>query len=221
MRPTLLAALLGTFAVLGGCGADHATQSEGSASCAARVELDGYSYNGYGGLTRDPALSGRVVRALMPGCDDGNGASPDEVVKAAELSDLPLSRAVFVDGHLYVRGNDPLPEETRAWFQPQRCETAGAFELHGDWLAVQGPKKVRFDGDLRPPYRLNLHVTEAPQPYVGTTIQVHATSDTDPALGPRDVRTSLWKGGTLTAQVTCEHGRAVASALTSQPGTAG
>ena len=106
-----------------------------------------------------------------------------------------------------------LPPEARVWFRAPRCTTGGEFELAADWLGVTGPKEPRFDGDLRPPYQLRVHVTDGPTEYVGATLDVHADAATEPTLGPEDVRASLWQGGTVVARVACDAGRFRALAL--------
>ena len=116
---------------------------------------------------------------------------------------LTPGTAVLFDGSVYVRDGRDLPEATRGWFRAPRCGGAGTFEVTGDWLGVTGPRRPRFDGDLRPPYRLEVHVTSGPTRYVGATIMLRATRSTVPALTPSDVRTSLWRGGQVTASVRC------------------
>ena len=82
---------------------------------------------------------------------------------------------------------------------------AGRYRVRGCWRLL-----------LR---RLEVHVTEGPREYVGATIRVHAHADTDPGLGPGDVKTSLWKGGQVIAQVSCLDGRFRAHSLRSLPGS--
>jgi hypothetical protein len=113
------------------------------------------------------------------------------------------SIAVFFDGTVYVRQGRHLPSTSLRWFHAPRCGTAGTFEVTGDWLGVTGPKKVRFDGDIRLPYRLEMHVTSGPTRYLGTVIRLRATETTDAALTPADVKASLWQGEQVSASVQC------------------
>jgi hypothetical protein len=218
MRAVVLA--LAGGALLAGCGQgrDDGVGETGDHSCAALLEYDGHRYVAHGELERDPATTGRMDRGVAPGCDDGGGVARDRRVEVAELTDLPRDRAVLVEGSLYVRADRPFPEAAKAWFVPPTCDRAGEFEVRGGWLSVQGPNRPRFDGDLRPPYRLGVHVTDGPAEYVGATIRIHATESTHPVLGPEDVKTSLWRGGGVTAEVRCEGGRFLASSLTSTGG---
>jgi hypothetical protein len=221
---------LALTALLGGCGhgsgpeplagvqGERSVSGATEASCAAFLDFQGHRYVGYGDLLRDPATTGLLDAGSLPGCDDGNGAAPTRRVRVAELVDVPLRRAVLVDGVLYVRTDRALPQPARKWFVAPACQTGGQFSLRGDWLSVQGPRELRFDGDIRPPYRLGVHVTRGPEKYLGTTLQVHATSHTYPTLGATDVKHSLWKGGGLIALVQCAHGDFLASSLTSTPG---
>ena len=196
--PQRLPLVVLTCVALASCASGDAgagSSGTGSASCAAAVVYQGHTYLGHGGVKRDPATTGRLVEGVVPSCDDSGGqepVEPDERVPVAELADVPLETAFLWNGGVYLRNGRRLPAATETWFREQRCTSAGEFDLTADWLGAAGPVKPRFDGDLRPPYRLEVHVTEGPQKYVGTTIRVHADAATDPALGTRDVRTSLW-----------------------------
>jgi hypothetical protein len=130
-----------------------------------------------------------------------------------ELADVAPATAVLFRGSVYVRDGRDLPGTTRGWFRAPGCGSTGTFELTGDWLGVTGSRRPRFDGDLRPPYRLEVHVTSGPTRYVGATIMLRATRSTVPALTPSDVRTSLWRGGQVRASVRCTDRRFEALAL--------
>ena len=190
------------LAGLSGCSGGDA----GSASCAAAIIHDGHTYLGTARVMRDPEVTGRSMPAVLPGCDDSGGqseAEPDVSVRVDELADVASSTAVLWHGSIFIRDGRDLPKETQRWFRAPRCGTAGTFEVTGDWLGVTGPKKPRFDGDIRPPYRLEVHVTSGPTRYVGATIMVRATEATDPALTPADVKASLWQGGQVSASIQC------------------
>lgn len=193
--------------LFGGCGDDD-SRSRGEALCPAELDYAGHRYVGSGELKRDPSTTGRVETAVETGCGGGSAK-----VEVAELVDLPLERAFLARGAVYFRTDLPYPEQARKWYVAPRCESAGSFEVRGGWLAVQSPNETRFDGDMRLPYRLTVHVTAGPQDYLGTTIVVHATLDTTPALGPEDVKRALWEPGVLIAHAHCEDGKFVADAL--------
>ena len=190
------------LAGLSGCSGGDA----GSASCAAAIIHDGHTYLGTARVMRDLEVTGRSMPAVLPGCDDSGGqseAEKDVSVRVNELADVASSTAVLFHGSIFIRDGRDLPQETQRWFRAPRCGTAGTFEVTGDWLDVTGPRKPRFDGDIRLPYRLEVHVTSGPTRYVGTTIMVHATKATDPALTPADVKASLWQGGQVSASIQC------------------
>lgn len=220
----VLTAAVAAAAVLGGCGqarddvAGSGSGGGGQGDCAALLVYAGHRYYGHGELRRDPVTTGRTGAGTLPGCDDGGGPSPDRRVRVAELAAVPMSRAVLVDGDLFARTDRPLPEAVRGWFRAPGCSTPLDFEVRGDWLGVRGAHRPRFDGDLRPPYRVAVHVTDGPEEYLGATIDLLATGATRPGLGPRDVRTSLQEGGGLVAEVRCADGRFLATALSSTPG---
>lgn len=215
-RHTLLSlAALGLL--LAGCSTSATTEPgvHGSAACAAIVEYDGQRYLGHGGLDRVPGTTGRTEKGVAPGCDDTfDGDVPeDREVVVEQLEDVPLDVAFLVDGSVYVREGRELPDETRAWFVPPSCEEAGSFEVAGAWLGVQGGPEPRFDGDIRPPYRLEVSIEDGPAAYVDTTVEIHANEQTEPLLTTKDVKQALWSPGTLTAEVHCEDGRFVADGL--------
>ena len=207
VRHCLAAAALVGSSVFSGCQAS--TGGGGEASCAAAVELDGVTYWGTGELRRTPGTTGRTLSAVLPGCDDSGGQDDvvgDEAVEVEELTGLDPGVAVLFHDSIYVRDGEDLPPAARAWFRAPRCSTAEDFEVTADWLGVTGPEKPRSDGDLRPPYRLEVRVTEGPEQYVGTTITLRVTPATDPALSPADVEASLWEGGQVVATVRCLRG---------------
>jgi hypothetical protein len=210
MRSLTLALLL-TLA-LAGC-SDSSDGSSGAASCADLVTYDGHRYHGNGELQRTPATVGAAGTASRIPCDDGNGESGAEEMDVAELRDVPLDQAFLSHDQLYVRDDRELPAAARAWFEPTTCDAPEPFELTGRWLGVESPREVRSDGDIRPPYRITAWVTAGPAAYVDTRVTVHATRQTDPQLGPGDVKRSLWEGGDVTAQVHCDGGRFVADGL--------
>lgn len=129
------------------------------------------------------------------------------MVEVAELADVPLGTAFLWNGSVFLREGRELSTADRTWFRAPDCDTGGTFEIIGDWVGVTGPEKPRFDGDLRPPYRLEVHVTEGPSAYLGATITVHVDTATEPALGLEDVKNSLWRGGQVIAAVNCDDGR--------------
>jgi hypothetical protein len=186
-----------------------------SASCAAVVVYRGHTYRGQAPVKQDPATTGRLVRGAVPGCDDSGGTVGihAEPARLAELADVPVETALLFNGVVYVRRGGALPAAARTWFKAPRCSSTEPFALTADWIGVTGPGKPRFDGDLRPPYRLDVHVRSGPKAYVGATVQLDADAATDPRLRPRDVKGGLWKGGQVAARISCVDGRFHALAL--------
>jgi hypothetical protein len=182
------------------------------------VVYAGHTYSGYGDLLRQPATTGRTGTGTFPGCDDGNGAPVKEKVEVQELADIPLRRAILVNGQFYYRAGSSLPEAARPWFSAPHCNTGGDFELTGSWLGVTGGPEPAADGDIRLPYRLAVRVIDGPKEYVGATVHIRATRKTDPALGPHDVRRVLGNGGRLTAGVHCDGRTFIADGLAAADG---
>lgn len=161
-----------------------------------------------------------LLAATVPwwvACGEQGPAEPGEEVQVAELADVALATAFRWQDSIFVRDGRELPPGTEIWFRSPRCTTSGEFELLADWLGVTGPRKPRFDGDLRPPYRVTVRVVRGPDDYLGTTISVRADSSTEPGLGPADVKASLWEGGTVLARMACDAGRFRALSLQVPP----
>lgn len=204
-----------TLTACGANGPNLGETTNTSASCAAVLRVDGKDYLGIGGLRRDPEVTGEEVEAVMPGCNDTGGEAPtDETVSAQVLSEVDTDTALFYEGAVYVREGTDAPEELTRWRTAPTCDTVGTFELSGTWLGVQGPHKPEQDGDIQLPYRITMHVDDGPEQYEKAEVVVHADTETSPALGPDDVKSTLWTGGTVTATVRCDGDRFEATALT-------
>lgn len=185
-----------------------------SALCSAELEYAGHRYVGHGDLVRDPATTGRVET----GTATGDGCDLSREVEVAELADILMGRAVLAEGTVYVRADRPFPAAARTWFSPVRCASDGKLELSGKWLGVRSPRAAASDGDLRPPFDVEVHVTEGPADLLDARIRIRATEETDPSLGATDVEDSLWEDGDLAAVVRCQDGTFTATSLTSTPG---
>lgn len=167
---------------------------------------------------RDSGLTGRTVSATAVWCDDGGrDLQPDTPLEASVLAGIEPSLALFADGMLYVREGAEPPAWTERWFTVPSCRSAGTFEIAGEWTGVDPSREARFDGDLRLPYRVFMHVDRGPRRYVGAQVKLRATASTRPALGPTDVRTALWESGRVTARVRCHAGSFKAVELHSVP----
>lgn len=200
-----------------GEGLGHSAGTE-SSSCAATVQYDGRTYFGHGELKRIPETTGRTEVGTVPRCDDGADAELGRDVDVHELREITMKHALLVGGQLYVVEGEPFPDAAQQWFSPPRCSDDGSFTLTGQWLEVTGGPKPRFDGDIRPPYLLEVRVTTGPARYVDSTVKVHADAETDPLLTSKDVERALWADGELTARVHCDSADFVADGLASATG---
>ncbi len=183
--------------------------------CAARLEFDGRTYNGGAPLERDPEVSGRTVEAVLPSCDDSGGqddTDPATSVRAAELKDIGTDVAFLWNDAIFVRRGQQLPDWTKRWFRPVRCLDSKAFDLTGETEGVTGPPQLQ-DGPLEPPYQLDLHVTEAPDRYLGANISLAVTARTNPSLSEAQVDDAIGAAMKVTATVRCSRGSFEAVAL--------
>ncbi len=63
---------------------------------------------------------------VLPGCDDGDGASPDQTVEVRRIRGVDPADAIAVDGRLLVPFGAGLPDELRDATAPVRCALTGA-----------------------------------------------------------------------------------------------
>lgn len=176
------------------------------AQCVGTIRFNGRTYHGWGDLVWDPKATGRVETGTGRAADCERDGPPVEV---AELADLPMSRAVLVEGLLYVRDDLPFPEFARRWVVPAQCKTEGSFQLRGGWLGVEPGSQ------LRPPYWITLHVDDGPSEYLGATIEIRVTDTTRPSLTRGDLKAVLWKGGSLDVRARCDPPHFVATGFPS------
>jgi hypothetical protein len=88
-------------------------------------------------------------------------------------------------------------------------------ELTGQWLGI-----LDAGTDLVPPYRLPMRVDVASIPrYERTFLTVHVEPEMGRPLRRADLRSSLWRGGSLAVSVSCADDRFFAEEITSIPGT--
>jgi hypothetical protein len=168
------------------------------ALCALEMSYHGARYVSApkGPPDRSPALTGRTATATLPACDDGGGdGQGPEDVQVSQIDGVPLNTAFWWDNTIMLRSGAALPESLDALYQPPVCRFPGQVQVTGRWLGVTTSKKVRFDGDLRTPLRIELYVEKADDPTAdleGYTIRVHDDGDAQPALDKTMAEQALW-----------------------------
>lgn len=207
------AAAVAVVAGVGWTALSSTSGDTGDTQCAAMVVFDGQRYYGHGDLMRIPATTGRTDVGRRSSCDDGHGSDPTRDVEVEEIDGIPLSQAFLADGTFYIRDGADFPKLARPWFRPQTCDPDGPTELTGRWLGVTTQIEPQFDGDLRPPYRIDFRIgqTQPDHPaYAGWRVVIRVTGAADPALTPQDVADALWDDAPLNVRVHCEGRRFVA-----------
>jgi hypothetical protein len=185
------------------------------------VRYEGVLYQSQG-VRVAPDEGRRVGTGVLPSCDDGHGASPEEDVELAELAGVSPNVALAWLGRtdvVLVRRGAVLPPEVERLLRAPTCDAEDApIELTGTWLGI-----LEADGgtelDLKPPYDVDLFVEQASAPRYERT---YLTVRIRPALGEpitrADVETSLWKGGSIALRVQCaDEGRYVAEEVDASP----
>jgi hypothetical protein len=223
MKP-LLAALLASVAVAAtGCGGGGGREAAGgSATCAFIPSFHGHRYSGVR-VNVAPVAGRRLGVAHTPPCDDTGGSLPatsGERLPVAELPGVSTSVALVVlgmDDTLLVRDANRLPEEIRRLMRVPACASSRRLTLEGPWLGILQPNGGT-ELDMVPPYDVSVRVTRSSESrYLRASLAVRVPAVLGRPLSRHDVRTSLWKGGSISLTVACHDGRYVATTTTAAP----
>jgi Family of unknown function (DUF6281) len=212
LRPTIVIITLVLFA---GC-SEPGTSGEGlgSGSCGLMAQFEGRSYLG-NGVRVIPTYGGPLGRATIPPCGDDDGFSIEAFSIVGVSPKVAFAARQYDDLVFIAEGTDSLPRALQRLRQVPRCIDSDApISLHGPWLGIIG-----VDGntevDLVPPYDLDMRVDEASAArYERVFLTIHVAESLGQPLTREDVRSSLWKGGTLSIVATCLDGQFWAERVT-------
>ncbi|GAA1933762.1 hypothetical protein [Nocardioides marmoribigeumensis] len=211
-------AVLAAAAVLavGGVGYTVLREPEqvGSADCGYVVRWDGRRWTGIG-IDRSPVAGDTLGQGAVLGCDEGRGRIPDEPVVVRSVRGVDAREAILVGGEVLLpEGSTTLPGALRGAREPVRCDLEGTARLAGRWTGATGPRKVRFDGDLRPPYRIDFVTSDqrVTDGWASVVLHARATATSRP-LRPAEVKAMLWHEGEEVLTAHCVDGRFVADSI--------
>ena len=197
---------------------------EGEGSCAFVVIFGGERYAGRQVLV-EPPLGEGLGEGLIPSCDDSNASESvgDERIPVVALEGIDPSIAIVWEGQpssILVREDiEPWPSELDRYLQRPVCDPAHEpIHLFGRWVGIIQPDQTT-ELDLVPPYDLELLVSVASAPeYQGTDLTVRVPASAGRLVTKEDIRTSLWKGGSIEMTVRCSGARFLADSLGTYPG---
>lgn len=170
-------------------------------------------------------VPGEVLgEALVPGCNDTGGVSvpPDEHVSVSRLPGVDPSVGVVSShdpGTIFVREDvDPLPAEIMRLLVAPACGAADApIDLSGTWMGIIGADG-KTELDMVPPYDVEMQVERASAPtYERADISIRVPASLGQPLTREDVRSSLWKGGTIHVVAECDGDRFVVQQVEALP----
>ena len=187
------------------------------------LDYRGDRYTSAGDLARLPTAVGTAGQATYPPCDDTGGRLPSGgggQVSVGRIRGVDPGTAFLANGRLWLhRDVTSLPGFVRASRLPVPCTLRGPVTVSGTWLSVESPRRVRFDGDVRPPYRIELASgtpSVVPAGYQSVVLSVAGTRDTRTAT-PAEVRRTLQSGDPVDVEVHCDGRRFVADSLAASP----
>lgn len=219
----LVAVLLASLAAAGCAGGGGHAAVGGAGACAFVATFHGHRYTGLA-VQVAPVAGRRLGAAHTPPCNDTGGSlptDPGQRLPVAELPGVPSSVALVVvgmDDTLLVRHPKRLPDQVRRLLHAPRCaDSDSPLTLEGPWtgiLQANGETEV----DLAPPYDVTLRVARSSAPrYMRALIDVRVTQQLGRPISRRDIRASLWKGGTIALTATCSGGRYMATHVSTAP----
>jgi hypothetical protein len=210
------------------CGGDTDGSLAGPASlasCALAVEYNGHRYIGNAAAVR-PVEGKPLGTATQPGCQDtpdGPEAEGSDV-EVVEIEGVLPDVAIALTGRgesILIREDvdyERLPPELARLLSAPSCDSGDqSVELSGRWLGILGADG-QTELDLDPPYDVRILVAEASlADYARAELTVRVPATLGRPLTRKDVESSLWEGGTLTATVSCRDGDFVAAAIKAAP----
>jgi hypothetical protein len=196
----------------------------GSGSCAFVAHFRGGSYEGRT-VVVEPPIGESLGEAVLPPCDDTAADDPGdgERIPVKRVPGIDPGVAVVWEGRpsrLLIRaGVEPLPPELQRYFERPVCDPATEpIMLHGTWTGIVQPDETT-ELDLEPPYDLELSVLVASdRAYEGADLVVRVPQSAGRLISKKDVRTSLWKGGSIDVTARCDGPRFIAEAAETYPG---
>lgn len=199
--------------------------TEVAASCVSVVDYDGHRYRGNAAPV-SPVEGKPLGTATQPGCPPTpeRPQPEDTAVEVAEIEGVSPELAIMIRGRddsILVRDDvnaGRLPTELARLLRAPECDSgAKPVQIFGRWLGILGADG-HTELDLDPPYDVRIKVAEtsfAVYERADLTVRVPATLGSP--LSRKDIESSLWAGGTLTATVSCRDGDFVASSIKAAP----
>ena len=205
----LYAVMAASLAACGGSSGETGTEGS-NASCALDVRYRGESY---GGVTVRvaPREGARLGFALLPFCHDTrkrNEASPEQIPIARLPGVSPKLALVWVGRSDMVLVREAtmkrLPPEVARLLDPPGCDRKDApIRLFGEWLGILGADG-NTEVDLVAPYNVQVFVKDASaRRYERAFLTVRVPTSLRRPITRDDVRSSLWKGGTIEFSTRC------------------
>ena len=223
-KRTLL--LIPAVMLIASCGGESTfevgTEEGSGGSCAFIVYFRGHAYDARG-VEQAPPEGRAIGEARLPGCDDTNDgeSEPDEMIPVARLRGASPNVALVWRGStdtVFVRqGHDP-PRAVRRVEDAPPCDGRDApIDLTGPWLGILGADE-KTELDMKPPYDLEMFVEDAStRRYEDVHLTVRVPRSAGEPLTRADVKASLWEGGTIHIEASCDAGRFVAHAADAHP----
>lgn len=149
------------------------------ASCPYLVRFENQTWATIGS-DRSPVTGAVLGEGLVPSCNDGGGASEERTVEVRRIRGVDPAQAVAVNGQILLpQDAEGLPPRLVDAQKPVTCSVVGTVRLRGRWTGVVSQKEARFDGDVRPPYRIDFQTSDprVTEGYARVLVQARGTEE--------------------------------------------
>jgi hypothetical protein len=209
-----------------GCGSENSGRAGGDPSCAFTVSYQGHTYNG-SGVRIAPREGNPLGHTTLPPCDDtnaGTGGESGKEVELAEVEGVSPSVALAWRGHpdtVLIREDvdfDRLPVALARLLRVPKCDPGDEpIQLLGPWLGISDADG-HTELEMAPPYEVAIYVDESSaRRYERAYLTVRVPAELGQPLSREDIRSSLWKGGTISLTVKCGDGQYLAEQAEAHP----
>jgi hypothetical protein len=209
------------LAAVNACSAETSGRSGGSsvaAECTSIIEFDGREYIGHYEVMQQPDVASQIGHASYQVCNDNPGAAvqdnepEDESFEIVALEGVDPSLAIYGNGVVFIEREQyeasgwTMPAALAEVFNRPTCSSSEPFEITGQWLSIDGENAD--EQGLEAPYRIEIAISDTDlEALLDTRVIVTVTDQTSPTLNTPDIKSVLWEGGDVSAQLQCDGDR--------------
>lgn len=208
-RPFALVALAAGVAVAAGgilWGTSPRDVDPPTARCVAELVFNDTKYVAYGDVRRVPRSAEPAGTATQVRCE---GAPSSGTVTVFAAEGYEPADIILVNGAPWISQIPPIPE-LESLFLPTVCAATDEFKIVGTVIGVTSDKETTQDGQLAPPFTLDIEATNGPAWLLSDyqTVRISGLVDSTTRLASDHLVGDALSGATpIQASIRCRTGR--------------